>query len=268
MAVAFDEFTASPTFSCTASEVRAVRRGKIAWADIDAMFAELFPAAAYGIPQLPQRYPGSSILYAESVNFKPLHPDGDQLYAFSPPRYTYAEAEITYKTIPYEQSDPGTPTASQIVTRRFSISGEFMTMKNRGIRWKGETTPIKDTEFQAGKIIPMLDASITLHQVTPAYYSSLRTVVNDLIGKINNATFEGAAAGTLLFLGGEFQQTVSNTGSSPWQVDLKFQQRLAKSGSQSVGWNWAWDDDTGAWREYETTSGDAVYPEGNFTTLY
>lgn len=265
MAVAFDEYTGSPTYSGSLTEMRATRKGKIAWGDIDNLFLELFPAAVLGIPQLPALCPGSSVLYADSVNFAPLHPDGDQDYTQTPPTYTYADVEIGYKTLSYEQTDPAT---DQIVTRRFSIGAEFMTMKNRGIRWKGEADPIKDTEFDAGKIVPMLETIITLHRVTAAYYSSLRTAIDGLIGKVNDGSFEGAAQGTLLFLGGEFQQTVTSDGTSPWQVELKFQCRLAKTGSDSVGWNWAWDDDSGRWREYETTKGDKVYPEGDFTTLY
>jgi len=264
MAVSFDEKVGSPVYSGTADSLSATRIGYIDWDDINAYYAELFPASVSGIPQLPALCPGSSVLRAASVSFKPWHPDGDQNTATTPASYTKAEATVNYHTIPYHQSNPA---SDQIVTRRLAIGGEFLTLKNHGLRWVGESESIPDTEFDPGKLCPTQEISITLHRVTAAYYSSLRAVVNTLIGKVNNAYFEGFATGTLMFLGGDFRESVSTT-ETLWEVELKFKQRNIKSGGQSVGWNYAFDPESGSWRQIETTNGDAVFPHDDFTQLY
>lgn len=264
MAVSFDELVGSPTYSGSRDSINATRRGLIDWDDVDTHYAEMFPSPILGIPQLPALLPGSSVLFADSVTYKPQHDDGDQDCSATLASYTKAEVEIQYSGIPYHQSDPS---SDQIITRRLTLGAEFLTLKNHGLRWVGESESIPDTEFDPGKLCPTLEISITLHRVTAAYYSSLRTICNSLIGKVNSAYFEGFSAGTLLFLGAGFTESVS-TVSTSWQTELQFKQRLIKSGGQAVGWNYAFDPEAGSWRQIETTNGDAIYPAANFNQFY
>lgn len=259
MPVTFDEIPGSPVYAGTASELRATRVGLIPWGSIDAYYLELFPAAIAGVPQLPALCPGSSSLYAESVEFKPYSGDtGATFVGGSPSTYDQAEVTVQYKTIPYSSE------SNQIVTRRISMSGEFLVLPNRGLQWSGTPpVPVKGEDLNAGKIIATLEHQLTFHRVPVPNYADIRA----LIGKVNDGAFEGAAAGTLLFLGAEFRQEVTTDGSHPWEVDQRFMERRI-NGDSALGWNYFFRPDTGTWEQLETVSGDPIYDEGDFDSLF
>lgn len=283
MPVTFDELAGSPSFSGTPNGLTATRRGKIAWTDGNALYQELFPPPSGGYPVLPVLFPGSSVLYAESVEYEPFVGEDDIPLSSGPATYAFALATIKYKTIPYTKSGA----SGQIITRKWSVGGEFLTYKNTGLQWANDAgtggfQKVNNPEHHAGKLIPHRNLTVTLHQVTPTYYTSLQTTCDGLVGKVNNATWEGSAAETVLFLGGDFTQTVAADNSQTWQVELKFAKRIVKNGSQEVGWNYAFREDAAGgakWVRLQTEKndgasppvqiqGDHIYPLGDFSTLY
>lgn len=269
MPVAFDELVSSPRYSGNAGELTAIREGIISWGAINTLYAELFPGPVAGKPSLPALLSGSTVLFADEVEFAPFHSDGEIVSCSPLNSYDKALAKITYRTIPYTQ---GGGASDQIITRRTERSGEFLTLRNTGVRWVGEANPIADPEAQAGLFVPSKVIAVTLHRVTPTFYATLKTASDLLIGKVNNATFEGHAAGTILYEGMSDEQTVTADGSQPYQVELRFNVRIVynQGSSTPLGWNFFFDDspDQGKWREMETMDGKPIYLSGDFSTLY
>lgn len=261
MPVAIDYTDNSPRYSGGPTGRQATIMGVIAGTDIDALFGELFPIAISGIPQLPALLAGSSALYADNVEYEPL----GKIVSCSPlPLYEKNLVTITYKTIPYQQANPST---DQILTYAAGIGGEFMTLPKMSLRWKAGAVPVQTEDISAGKVITSIDHDITLHFVPDPPYATLR----GLVGKINNATFEGGPTGTILLLGANLRQTVNSDGAQPWEVGLKFAERII-DGDSSLTWNHFYRPDAQApddmWQELESNNGAPIYASGNFASLY
>lgn len=267
MSVTFDELAGSPRYSGGRDSLSATRMGLIDWGDIDAFYLELFPAAvSSNKPSLPALLLGSSVLYADSVEFEPQIGENDVPECLGDvATYTKAKVTIQYKTIPYSQ---GAGADDQIITRRYSKTGEFMTLPSNGVKWDGDAAAVLDPDIVAGKVVPMEEIIVTLHRVTPAYFTSLKATIDDLIGCVNNATFEGRAAESVLLLGGDFTQTVSADGSVTHQCEIKFGVRSIKEGANKRGWNYFFDPITGTYRRLKTKDGKDIYEQKTFTTLY
>jgi len=269
MAVTFYEYTGSPVYSGDGRKLSAIRQGEIDWSDIDALYLELFPAAVGGIPQLPALCPGSSVLRVSGVKFEPLFSDAQIAsttgtgIANPINQYDCCKVTVNYKTLSYDQANPST---DQILTRRVSIGGQFMTIPNTGLKWDdGDCADITNPDILAAKFIGTIDHEITFHRVPSIPWATLRS----LIGKTNSAAFEGAAVETLLFEGVSLQQTVTAGGAEPWQMTCKFKERNV-DGNNSITWNHFFDPDPnqGKWRKVVTQNGGAkVYPTGDFNNL-
>jgi len=259
--LALEELTGSPTASFGRQSRTIKRELKLPWVNIDALIAECYPNAAS-----PGAYPGLSYLSVDTLDIKPFHPDpGDEVTISSGVAiYELAHASISYSILEYDSSD--------LLSRTFSIGGEVMTYPSKSLRWKGDTTILKGDSIAGGKIIPMIQHSITKHKVAGGSipYSTMRS----LIGHINSSAFDtgaaNAAIGTVLYMGTEINFTFRSDGQKEYSLTNSFQERLAKQGAQSVGWNYFWRDDAwpgAAWEEIETTKGEPIYPSGNLNSL-
>lgn len=271
------EAAGSPSLSGTADERKATRTGYISWSNINSLFIALFPSPVGGIPQLPDLFPGSSVLYAESVKFDPdLGEDDVILTAGPPPTYSLARVTIGYSTRQYDQAT----TADPIITRRRVASGQMMTLPNTGLAWAdGDGGIIENPEVQAAKFVGQITHAITLHRVVTVPWATIRS----LVGKVNNATFEGAAAECLLFDSLEEEQVVTQNGTDASNVTLNFIERNV-DGNTLVTWNHLYDPGTGTFRRvkrYGSTdaaagessssgagdTGGDLYVKGNFSLL-
>lgn len=262
MAVFFDELTGiSPRLSASAGEVTATRVGLIAWSDMDALYRELFPAPVNGIAQMPATFPGRPLLYAERVEFGPLW-DGDVPTSDGPPlAYDLCRATIEYRTTPYEQQ------GSQLITRRVTVGGQYMTLPNYGFRF-ADTGQVVICDAIVSKFIGTIDHEITVHRTPTIPWPYIRA----LAGRVNSSLWIGAAAETVLFMGVDIQQVIYSDGSRPYQITYKFQERNI-DGDPTIGWNHVFDpthtkkDPQGKWRPILQANGEKPYKTGNFNYL-
>lgn len=261
MAVAFEELLGSPKFSGTAEERTATRIGLIAWSDIDAFYQELFPPPSYGIPQLPAQFPPGSGIFANSVTFEPQFEHAVPTVTSPCNGYERAKVTVEYRTVPYEQSDPQT---DQILTRKSTVGGQFVTLPASGLRWGDDGSRISNPDVQAAKLIGTIEHEVTVHRAVAVPWAAIRS----LCGCVNSSPWYGAAIGTVLFLGVEMTQQVNAGGSTTYSIAYKFSERNING--VSVGWNYSFDPNTGSgiWRPVVTESGDPVYAGGNFNLLF
>jgi hypothetical protein len=260
MAVVRDQVPGWPQYRGSMAELTATTKFIIDWDDIDPLYIELFPLAIAGVPQLPELLTGSSVLYADSVFFEPLcgTTGGEFDGSAYPSVYQNALATVDYKTKTYEHN------GSNILTRQISISGEFMTLPARALRWAGGGSDnlVTGEDLSAGKVLTSLEHSITAHRVPTPRYSAIRS----LIGKVNSVAFEGAAIETLLFIGAELNQEVTAGGSMPWTVSMKFQERFI-NGNTALNWNYFLRPNTGTWERLQLVNGDPIYNSGAFSAM-
>lgn len=271
-AVSFDEINDSPTYNVGRDIREANRHGIISWSSIDSAIAELFPPA----PALPGVFPGVSSLYAESAEFSPFHPDGVPTLVTTA-TYSQARAKIKYSTKLYDPSD--------LFVRRYSFSGEFLTLPAGGLYWDDLGTVVEQEEISAAKIVPMTEHSLTKHRVTSIPW----TAITRNIGRVNkttlnNAFFSNIPPECLLFVGAEINFTLSTDGSTVWTIEYRFQERrvdlfeeTSSSGATGIGgWNhFLRNSDTPKWAKiilgpHNPLFGDDYvysYAPSNFTDL-
>lgn len=269
MPVSVEKLGGYPKFGGGRDELSATQQFKIAWGDIDALYLELFPAGVGNKPSLPALFPGSSVLYADSFDAEPFVGDDDSPDCPSTNQeYDYARVTVGYKTIPYTQ---GGGADDQIITRRWTMSGDFLVLPSHALYWNnvGAGRPILDPDVRAGIRIPLIDLSVTLHRVTPDYFTSLQAAIYENVGCVNDALFEGAVAQTMLLLGANFDETVSAGGDITHQVEIMFQYRkVFDQAGNPQGWNHFYNPTIGFWERVVDKNNLTVYPTADFSTLY
>lgn len=272
MPVFYDGVAGYPKYKGGRDSASATNQVIIDWADINTLYNELFPPAVGTKPSLPALLFGSTVLYADSFSAEPFVGENDIPDCTGGlQEYDKAMVTIEYKTIPYEQGDGE---ADQIITRKWSVAGDVLILPSHGVQWKVGAVAVNDPDVRAGKIIPMIDLSVTLHRVTAAYFATLRDAVYNLIGTVNDAEFENADAETLLLLGGDFTQNVSADGTTTYQCEIKFQHRVVfDAAGNPQGWNYFYNPKSGNWEELETVAippakAKPIYKLSDFTTLY
>ena len=248
----------SPKFNVTREEMQSTREGVIAWANIDAFLLECVPNA----PSLPGLFPGSSKLFVQNVAVEPLAEDGEAICSGSVISYVHAKATIQYSTkLPYN--------SETLVTRKWSFSGEFMTIPASSVKWDNGDA-VQTEEISAAKVIPMIEHSLTRNRATSIPWSAIK----DCIGKVNtsaldNDIFDDVAAEQLLYLGASIDWTLSTDGNEVWTLEHRFQERKVKHAASEYGWNHFWRPDKKRWEKLKDDNGDNIYPKtANFGDLF
>lgn len=263
--VPFDELAGSPKFSLGRESRDATRVGKVAWANIDLLALECFPVA----PALPGVYPGITFLYADAVEIEPFHPDPglEMVCTGNTASYDFARVTIKYSRLPYE--------SSTLITRRYSMTGEFMTLPSGLLRWEDQAVGkhINEEDVTAAKIIPSIEHSITWNRVLNSAipWDAIKAnigKVND--GDLDNAYFPSVTDETLLYLGAELNFTFSTDGSQVWTLEHRFQERRVKSGADVFGWNHFWRPSDSLWKKLlNKDDNNPVYPKSTtFNDLF
>lgn len=192
--------------------------------------------------------------------------------------YSRARAKITYST---KLDDDGGGSGNQydpsdLFSRRWSFSGEFLTLQAAGLYWEEEgiddpEEPIGEEEISAAKIIPMTEHALTRHRATSIPWTAIQANIG-LINEnaINNGYFTSVAAECLLFMGAEINFVLSTDGSKVYTYELRFQERRSKHKALTYGWNHFWHPNGGRFRRVQNASGDNVYPfsADDFASLF
>lgn len=247
----------SPTISGGRKDRAATRVGTIGWTNIDALLLECFPNP----PSLPGTYPGVSYLYCDRVEIEPwpaIPPQGHISYASGIAVYTYAKVTIHYQTLQY---DPST-----MLSWKRSYSVEAIELKSVGLKWSDTGNPIKQEDVKAYKSVPIIEHVITRHRANASLGSTFQTEV----GKVNSATWNGAAAETLMFTGAEEDLQVGTAGSIEYTRTIHFKERRAQFAGSVYGWNATLrqEADAAVFAAFTTAAGEKVFPtSANFNAL-
>lgn len=205
----------SPIITVDRKKRSIKREGEIAWSDIEALIAECFPSGLY---------PGSSYLYVETMEIRPKPepvPSGGNV-----PTFTGAFVTINYA--PDEQKQNQGEDGQPLITRRYGIGGEFMTLPSTSLVWASDNARVNQEFVNATKIIPLIEHSITWHQANSIPWTAIRNNlgrVNENAFAADNLYFPNVGAETLLFMGADINATFDTSGQLKYTLEYRFQEK-------------------------------------------
>ena len=134
----------------------------------------------------------------------------------------------------------------------FGVTGH--TMKENTLYW-GADDPITDTAVPV--FTPTMEIVITRNKS-----SFPSDEVAGKIGLVNEGTFEGLAAGTVMFTGGSAQEITNSSGTKKWRIELRFSYN-------PNGWNTALRPGVDQYQSVYRTNGttDTLYDTGSLGSL-
>ncbi len=283
MSISYEELAGSPRLRATQEGVSAVRSFRVAWSDWQA-FARLLLGTARtvgGVAQLTvgPKFPGFENLLVTELTvepFDPESPDAQPDLLVERAANTYrggARVTATYQTLyaDYARLRPDLPRVpdSTFLIYRGDLGAETVRTPGRLWRYAIDDAPPVDDDVNPGLLIPTGNVQLTWLRVPSPPWNAQRT----LRGKVNEATFLGAPAGTLLFLGvravREFQLLDDD---ALWRIDYHFaEQTKPLTGGGFGGWNHFYREEADAgehWLPIADADGNPPYASGDFSALF
>lgn len=275
-----------PTFEVSEESSTAVERYIIRAIDLTAFVLESFPitfeSEAFSSPK--RSMPGAPFFVTKKFSAKPLsetlcgNPFGyyTQTDAFT----NYYVLEISYEAAQFDDEDKPDPSNPvEFLEHSVASGGEFLLIPPRKITITSENgavdplnQPMVDQFQPIVKILPTFDHVLKWKGVARPRWDDIR----DRLGKVNNARLAevfDAPAETALFVGITASQKFTWTGRSvrrsPWDLDFKFSERIAKigEGDSRVTWNHVYHPDKG-WVRVTQQDGTRLYTRANMQTLF
>jgi len=215
-----------------------------------------------GLPAIGEAHPENATIFADSISRSPFGGHHDKHL------FVVSYAPITTSTIDENTSSTDLP-------RRFEFGGELLRVPPDNLSenvpnwsWLGSGQPVPD-DVDMIKIIPT--GSLIITTVTNNV-DALKAKIIARVGKINDAVFEGFAAGTLLYMGASAEEYHNSTGGKRWRSDHTFQFRLPTNtaGADADGWNYVYranNQGNNGWDKPKDAGGKFLYVSAEFDTI-
>jgi hypothetical protein len=169
--------------------------------------------------------------------------------------------QAEYRPLPWDAITPDRnnsidPSTSIVFcTQSIDFTTESFTIADHTFKYSAGVAVGTNTGVPAKFSIPVTELVLTYHQVP---YMPM-TIVRNLRGKVNNATFLGATAGTVLFRGAKTERTWNTDGTVTQNVQMMFSERSSLHpwnslpSKTSLTWQSVTEDGTsGGTKMYET----------------
>lgn len=284
MSISFEELEGSPTINITQQGTTALRLFRVAWDDWPAMVRELIGhyelVGSQARFSAPLEFPGVGNLVVAEISvepFDPGNPEGSELASLSAGanRYPAAGARIaaTYRTLfdstLAARSDLPAVPAGTYLTYDGQLSAEFQAVAGRTWHWTAAGNPPLAPDQNPALLVPSGSFHLSWLRVALPPWQKIR----ELRGRVNNATFVGAPAGTVMFLGATVDRQFPFSPSGGfWSVTYSFAEKaIALSGGGTAGWNHQYKETPVSgqhWIAIADDSGNAPYPQADFSQLF
>lgn len=210
---------------------KAKREGKIPWSQTTEFISLVFPPNSGGRAAA---FPNFPFLLASGLHIEPFSGDKSKVTApvpsntdfFSLNEFGDAKVSIDYETPAYNPLETQDDDPTTLLSHRWTIGGEFLTLEHKGLRWC-DGGPVDET-ITAGLLIPTIEHQITWPRVQNPPFSVMR----DRIGTVNDniMTFNTGDiyTETLLFLGAELHRDIKTDGSLAWEVTYRFSEKRVR----------------------------------------
>jgi hypothetical protein len=281
MAISFKELDGSPTESFGVDGPKAQRRILVAWEERHAMIAELLGQGYQSGGTSPASYPLWANALAMAVRLEPwpscpedqgaFDDVASQLNSYSD---QYARITIDYELL-YASASRGDlpqPDSGTVLTYRMDCGGEQAIVSGEGLQWVADASLPVPPEVIPVVRVPIAEHHLTWHRVISPPWDAIR----NSLGTVNDDTFLGAAAETLLldgvtadkqFLGiDDFQQPQFG-----WRIGYVFREKTIHWGGNTYGWNYAYcclPQNSPAWDKLVDSQGESLYRTSAFGPLF
>lgn len=169
---------------------------------------------------------------------------------------------LSWDPIEVNRNNSIDPTTSILyATQEIDFSSESYTVANHTFKYSSGVLANINTSTPAKFTIPVTELVLTYHQFP---YMPMIAVRN-LRGRVNTATFLGAAAGCVLFRGAKTSRDFNTDGSVTQKVQMMFAERDALH-----KWNWLPSPYSLTWypvTEDGTSGGVTMFPTGDLSPL-
>jgi len=292
MAIAVNVQAGYPIGNISAEQATVTVRGQIAWSDLTAKLAELFPLPTTSGPGANKLDPLFGFFRCQSCEFLPVGADPTVVGGgatsvsaydadFELPNYEFAWLNIVYSSVQVEFPNEGSTsdkpdgvTPVPGLLHQLNAGGEVVTLDQNSLVWSDEIS-VNGTNVSAHKVVPTIEHSVTWKRVSSPPWEAMRT----LIGKVNDMDLGPFQTGTmteetLLYLGFSASPDISASGVVVWDIVFRFSERrvdeLTKASiggantadgvtgheSEYGGWNHFWKQEEE--KVTDDVTGDAV----------
>ena len=166
------------------------------------------------------------------------------------------------------KAKPGT-----ILSYRMNFGGEYIRLPGQSLHWESDPTCPVPADVLPTLRIPVIEHQVTWRRVPDPPWDAIRNCT----GAVNNESFLGAAAETVLFDGAKADREFTGLGDflEPqfgWRLTYVFREKLIKVveglyGTQTYGWNHAYRDvpfPYSAWDRLVDQNGCPLYATVDF----
>lgn len=283
MSIYFEELAGSPVVRVGERETVALRTFRVGWDDWPAFARELTGSyvrvGCSFVFRPPLEFPGLPNLVVSEIEVAPFVPDGPrgelvETLTSGTNRYPEGGAQVTatYRTAFDARNSvrgdlPSVP-AGTFLTYTAELGAELQRVPGRVWHWVASGNPIVPPDVSPGVLIPTGSFRLTWQRVPAPPWGAMR----DARGKVNNATFLSAPAGSVVFLGAtaRHQFPLSEAGSF-WTIEYAFAERTVPLSTGFGGWNHFYKEQPASgehWVEIADDSGNRPYRSGDFSALF
>ncbi len=280
----FEELEDSPKIRLAKDGCTAQRRFRCSWDDWNTFAGELFGVRVNvgGTVSITQAvlFPGGQQqnLRVESVDIEPFDgtkPDGSSIISLTQGLPTHANGALivaSYKQVFASGGDTPTVPDGTYLTYDANDSIGYTTIPAGYWEWETDST-LLDHEANTGIITATTHHHLGWHNLL----SVPETAISRAGGTVNNATFMGKPAGTMLFLGAKRTTAFAfDNREVIWNLDYTFaekSQRDASDPTKVFGWNYfyRYKADGGThWLKVRAhlAPQDNPYPSSDFSALF
>ncbi|MCA9246858.1 MAG: hypothetical protein KDA42_07070 [Planctomycetales bacterium] len=269
MAIAFEELEGSPTIEVGGKGAAARREFRVAWTDWRAFAESLIGGwkktgtSFRRVPGL--AFPGLDDVFVEHVSVRPFSefaPDGSAIESLERGVNAYptggARVTVDYESI--KTTNVGFEPAIEAgtyLTYTSSLDEELVVTPSSAWVWTDDDSTVPDS-IETDLRLPLGRLRVGWHFVPLPPWTAIRT----LRGRVNDASFFGAPAGTLQFLGARIEQKFSFlTGPSIYTITYDFSER-------TTAWNNFFKPGAGFTEISHGIDGATPYAEGDFGALF
>jgi hypothetical protein len=226
----------------------------------------------------PLAFPGFPTLLCNDIAIDPLLPDsprGDDVADLYNDVNAYDAGAIITANYTTQYDDAGgdidieLPDGTTILLEG-DQGTEIYNTPGRTWRWGSVAgNPVVDPDTYAGILVPTDDWSITWGRVPLPPWQ----VIREMKGKVNDAVFNGAEAGTVLFAGARSRRMFQFVEDVElWEFTYSFRQVSKERNDGSiVGWNYFYREQASGgehWHTIQNVSGNPPYKSGDFNSLF
>lgn len=276
--IAFKELAGSPVETYGPEGFHAERVLLCAWDDREQVVEQLLGDGYEFGGRTRAQYPDKPDILAMRVRCEPFTDDVTPQVLSSLTeglnRYdSFARVTVNYELlVPSDREDEPPIELGTFLTYRQDFDTEQITLSGDSFTWEDQPSQSVPAAAVPTIRVPVVQHHLTWHRVVRPPWEAIRNG----IGTLNNDTFMGAAAETVIFDGATAEREFLRidgfaNAELAWRLSYVFRERAIKTGGSIVGWNHTYRSlpvDNPGWDRLVDGNGSRPYGASDFEQLF